>query len=132
MGRTGLTKHRQIPTISVTPADGEVPLFPLWDAAVKETSALLVKTTPSTKEDMVRVHPNDAYDIGLMLASVDARIYAGSSGFVEGRIHLDNACDMGTVQLNKRTVRNMGEPSKVRLAYKPSGSGAGDLFIKGA
>lgn len=70
--------------------------------------------------------------MGLLVLKVGVRIHAGNDSLVEGEIHLDNACDMGTVQLNTRTIRRLGSPSTVRLFYEANESGAGDLFIEGA
>lgn len=96
---------------------------------MKQTSPLQVMADYSFDEKTIVIHPNDGYDLGLMVSEIVVRIFAGvtedqfndnSGKHIFGKIHLKNECRMGTVELSKRTVEKLGTPKKLRVGYDDS------------
>ena len=94
---------------------------------MKKTNILNVLGDFSMKDDILVVHPNDGFDLGLMITSYPVYIFFGCSlsEFEEGKgekiggkILLDNKCRVGTVEMSRRILEKLGKPKKVELFYK--------------
>ena len=98
---------------------------------MKETDALQVLGDFSFDEKTVNIHPNDGFDLGMMMTSHVVEMFTGippaelpsaeSSG-VYGKVNLKNECKMGTVELSLKSVERMGGPKQVKL-FSKKGSG---------
>ncbi len=93
---------------------------------MKTTDDLTVLSDFSQKENIVVIHPNDGFDLGLMTTDYQVKIYAnqtvkdfksGSAEYLDGNILLENKCRLGTVELSKKLVEKVGEPKKVKLGF---------------
>lgn len=93
---------------------------------MKNTSELSVLGDFSMPEDTLVIHPNDGFDLGLMMTSHPVYIYRGISlaDFKEkngdrsgGKILLKNECRMGAVELSSKVLERLGKPKKVQLYY---------------
>jgi hypothetical protein len=104
---------------------------------MKETDALQVLGDFSFDEKTVNIHPNDGFDLGLMMSSHVVEMYTGitpdelpsaDSTGIYGKINLKNECKMGTVELSLKSVERMGGPKQVKLFYQ-DGDRYGRLLI---
>lgn len=93
---------------------------------MKKTGALNVLGDFSMKDEMLVIHPNDGFDLGMMTTSYPVYIFYGCSlsEFEEGKgsntggkILLENKCRLGTLEMGKRAWEKMGKPKKVELFY---------------
>ena len=80
------------------------------------------------------LNPNDAYDLDMLTKDAAVTIYAalsensfsqGEGLIANGSIVQDNACKLGTVQLNVKVLRQLGKPRRVMLILD-----AGRLLIR--
>ncbi len=94
---------------------------------MKNSSELNVLADFSMSEDTLVVHPNDAFDLGMMKTSYPIYIYRGISiaDFKEkkgermsGKIFLNNDCRLGTVEMGKKGWERIGKPKRVQLYYE--------------
>lgn len=93
---------------------------------MKKTGALNVLGDFSMKDDILVIHPNDGFDLGLMQTSYSVYIFSGctfaefedgTGNKVGGKILLENKCRSGTVEMGKRVWEKIGKPKKVELLY---------------
>jgi hypothetical protein len=94
---------------------------------MKQSGKLAVLGDFSLKDNTVIIHPNDAFDIGLMTTSHPVYLYSGitleefQSGNGEktnGSVLLKNECRMGTVEINLKRWQKMGKPKHVVIYYE--------------
>lgn len=88
------------------------------------TNNLTVRPSLSLAPDIIIIHPNEGYDLGLMQVEYSFPVYAncsaeefnsGAKDPLEARICLKNDCLPGTIELNGRYWEKIGEPKKVKL-----------------
>jgi hypothetical protein len=107
---------------------------------MKESDTLQVLGDFSLDEKTVNIHPNDGFDLGLMMSShvvemVDdvqpSELATAEGSGLYGKINLKNECKVGSVELSLRTVEKMGGPKRVKLFYE-DGDRYGRLLIRPA
>lgn len=93
---------------------------------MKSSQTLVVKTNLYLKDDII-LHPNEGYDLGLMLPSTPVKIFSNSTievfnkaenGFMNGNVLLENKCTPLTIEIAKSFWKKIGSPDKVKLFYK--------------
>jgi len=108
-------------------------------ASVQETGTLSLLGNYSFDEKTINIHPNDAYDLGLMTAEKQVKIFSGCTrndflnGTAEhtvGVLHLKNETRMGTLEVSLKTAGRLGRSKQVRVLYMPDDDGYGRLFIE--
>lgn len=96
---------------------------------MKETDPLTVMGDFSFDEKTIAIHPNDGFDLGLMMTENVAKIYYGASidslddeqtAYVYGNVYLKNEVAMGQVEMSLKAVERLGKPKRVRLLYQPA------------
>ena len=94
---------------------------------MKNTGALSTISDMSVPYNKIAINPNDGYDLDLLSKDNLIKVHAGVSlddfaageGLVfVGSIVLENSCKLGTVELNRKTLEQIGRPSKVALYYE--------------
>lgn len=90
-----------------------------------KTSGLLAASGDfKQKKDVIVIHPNDGFDLGLMTTQYEVRIVMGetqeafqkgSGKAVPGRLLLANDCPNGTIRLNLGQWQELGKPRELRL-----------------
>ena len=94
---------------------------------MKNTGALSTIADTSVPYNKIVINPNDGYDLDLLSKDYLIKAYAGVSlddfatgeGMVfVGSVVLENSCKLGTVVLNRKTLEQIGRPSKVALYYE--------------
>lgn len=104
---------------------------------MKQTDTLQVLGDFSVDEKTVNIHPNDGFDLGLMMSSHVVEMYNGVSPSrlasaeptgIYGKINLKNDCKVGTVELSAKSVERMGGPKRVTLFYE-EGDRYGRLLV---
>ena len=103
---------------------------------MRNTGALSTIGDTSVPFNRIVLNPNDGYDLDLLSRDFLIKIHAGVSldDFVEGQgslfegnILLDNSCKLGTVELNRKTLDQIGRPPRVALYLED-----GKLLIQNA
>ena len=93
---------------------------------MKSSQELTVKTSLYLKDDII-LHPNEGYDLGLMLPSTSVKIFGNSTievfnraedGFINGNVLLENKCTPLTIEVAKSFWKKIGSPDKVKLFYE--------------
>jgi hypothetical protein len=91
---------------------------------VKKTGLLKVIGDVRMPFNRIVVNPNDGYDLDVLAKEVVVKIHAGvtidgfSAGdglFAEGHLVQDNDCKLGTVEINSKTLSQIGKPANVAL-----------------
>ena len=94
---------------------------------MKNTGILNVLGDFSMAEDTVVIHPNDGFDLGMMMTSYPIYLYRGATfdeftrgngDKLSGKILLKNECRLGTVEMSTKSWEKMGKPKKVQLFYE--------------
>jgi hypothetical protein len=95
-------------------------------ASVSQTGPLSLLGDYSFDEKSVNIHPNDAYDLGLMTTRETVKIFVGCTveeflqGSVEhtfGNLYLRNETRVGTLEVSLKTATRLGRPKQVRVLY---------------
>ena len=104
---------------------------------MKESDALQVLGDFSFDEKTLNIHPNDGFDLGLMMTAHVVELFTGiqpheladaePSGMY-GKINLKNECRVGSIELSLKAVERMGGPKEVKLFYE-DGERYGRLLI---
>ncbi|MFP4373659.1 MAG: hypothetical protein ACLFPO_04965 [Spirochaetaceae bacterium] len=106
----------------------------------RHTEELSVIADYSFDEKTINIHPNDGYDLGLMMTDAVVRIFAdctmeefesGRVTHIYGTLHLKNETKGGTVEMSLRTAQRIGRPKKVRLHFDDTdGEKYGKVYIQ--
>jgi hypothetical protein len=108
-------------------------------ASVQETGALSLLGDHSFDEKTVNIHPNDAYDLGLMTLEAQVKIFSGctrndflngTSEHTFGTLNLKNETRMGTLEVSLKTATRLGRPKQVRVLYTADDDGTGRILIE--
>jgi len=104
------------------------------------TEELSVLADYSFDEKTINIHPNDGYDLGLMMTEAVVRIFVGCSmeefrsgqaKHVLGNLNLRNETKAGSVEMSLRNAQKIGRPRHVRLHYDDSdGEKYGKLYVQ--
>jgi hypothetical protein len=107
---------------------------------MKSTEELSVLADYSIDEKTINIHPNDGYDLGLMMTEAVVRIFVDctmeefESGEVKhtyGTLNLKNDTRPGTVEMSLKTAQRIDRPKRVRLHYDDTdGEKYGKLYIQ--
>ena len=90
----------------------------------KETGALKTLADSSFDEKTIVINPNDGFDLSFIMLEVTAMVYYGSSPDIMedqttkpiyARVYQENKCRLGTVELSRKTMSELGNPKYVRL-----------------
>ena len=88
------------------------------------TDFLAVRGVVAMQDDEIYIHPNDGYDLGLMMDKYPVKIYlniaqekfsASEGSFTDGHILLKNECKTGTMELSNKQCQILGNPKMARL-----------------
>jgi len=90
-----------------------------------KTSGLLTASGDfKQKKDVIVIHPNDGFDLGLMTTKYQVQIVMGETPetflkgggkAVPGTLLLVNECPNGTIRLNLAQWQDLGKPRQLRL-----------------
>lgn len=78
-------------------------------------------------EGNVTVHPNDGFDLGVMMTETPIILYAnisvedfqaGSGSPIQGKLLQENKCRLHTIELGKKYWQKIGSPKKVKLHFE--------------
>ncbi|MFP4362851.1 MAG: hypothetical protein ACLFR1_03165 [Spirochaetia bacterium] len=95
---------------------------------MKHTGRLDIRTDVRFPINKVVIHPNDGYDLGLMNREYDVDLYfnapleaikSNSGKPLNGTIHLENECKLGTLEISKKLWEQIENPKKAVLVYTP-------------
>jgi hypothetical protein len=93
---------------------------------MKSTGHLTAMGDFTLQKDLIILHPNDGYDLGLITKDNAVRIFSGASRedflagkgkFIPGIVQLLNECTHTTVRMNLSWWQEIGKPRRVRLTY---------------
>lgn len=93
---------------------------------MKKTGMLTVLGQHSQNSSKIVIHPNDGFDLGLMSVKYPVKIFSNitltefqnnSKENIEGTIHLENYCRLGTIELATKYWNKIGNPQAVVLYY---------------
>ena len=106
----------------------------------RHTEELSVIADYSFDEKTINIHPNDGYDLGLMMTDAVVRIFvdctmdefmSGQAGHIFGTLHLKNETKAGTIEMSLRTAQRIGRPKQVRLYFDDTdGEKYGKIYIQ--
>ena len=91
---------------------------------MKKTGLLKVIADVRMPFNRIVVNPNDGYDLDVLAKEVVVKIHAGvtmdgfNAGdglFAEGHLVQENSCKLGTVEINAKTLAQIGKPASVTL-----------------
>ncbi|NBC30109.1 MAG: hypothetical protein GVY29_08990 [Spirochaetes bacterium] len=108
-------------------------------ASLKQTGALSLLGDYSFDEKTVNIHPNDAYDLGLMTLRETVKIFVdttveeflhGSGQHTFGNLYLRNETRIGTLEVSLKTAKRLGRPKQVRLLYFTGEDTYGRILIQ--
>ncbi len=94
---------------------------------MKSTEKLSVMGDFTLRKDLIVIHPNDGYDLGLLERETPVRIFAcknraeflsGKAKSTPGILMLDNSCTLSTVRMNLTWWQEMGKPKRVTLGFE--------------
>jgi hypothetical protein len=94
---------------------------------MKNTGNLNVLGDFTLQENILIIHPNDGFDLGMMTTSYTVNICRGvsveefkeSSGEkLSGQIELKNECPTGTIEMGLKSWEKIGKPKYVKLYYE--------------
>jgi hypothetical protein len=92
---------------------------------MKSTGHLTAVGAIDLANDVIIIHPNDGYDLGLISFSNPLRILMGGSDEEllskacegdSGTLLLKNDCTLATVRMSLSRWKKLGRPQRVRLA----------------
>lgn len=95
-------------------------------AEIEKTGPLSLMGDYSFDEKTINIHPNDAYDLGLMTSRAVVQIFVdcsveeflqGSVQSTYGNLYLKNETRMGTLEVSLKTAQKLGKPKQVRVLY---------------
>lgn len=94
---------------------------------MKKTLPLTVRPSTSCADDILSIHPNDGFDLGMMTTGYRVQLYSAMplEAFVKGQdwdhkpaqVKLLNECQKETLELNMKFWKKIGEPVKAVLVY---------------
>ncbi len=106
----------------------------------RHTEELSVIADYSFDEKTINIHPNDGYDLGLMMTDAVVRIFvdctmdgfeSGKAAHIFGTLNLKNETKAGTIEMSLRTAQRIGRPKKVRLYFDDTdGEKYGKIYIQ--
>ena len=94
---------------------------------MSSTSPLTVLGDFSMDEKTINIHPNDGFDLGLMMTEYVVRIHVGTetdpgnlqdTEFVYGKIHLKNDVRGGHVELGLRSASRLDGAKKAIVRFE--------------
>jgi hypothetical protein len=94
---------------------------------MKSTERLSVMGDFTLSRDLILIHPNDGYDLGLLARETPVLIYAcesaeeflsGTARSIPGTLVLENSCTLSTVIMNLAWWHELGKPREVTLGYE--------------
>lgn len=110
-------------------------------ASLKQTGALSLLGDYSFDEKTIHIHPNDAYDVGLMTLRETVKIFVGctveeflqgTAQHVFGNLYLRNETRVGTLEVSLKTATRLGRPKHVRVLYFTGEDKYGRILIQPA
>ena len=108
-------------------------------ASLKQTGALSLLGDYSFDEKTIHIHPNDAYDLGLMTLRETVKIFVGitveeflqgSGQHIFGNLYLRNETRVGTLEVSLKTATRLGRPKQARLLYFTGEDKYGRILIQ--
>lgn len=94
---------------------------------MRKTSQLAVFGNVYMAADMIKIHPNDGFDVNLMHTNesikVNINIAASEKLFnfknnLNCYVLLDNTCKLGTIEVSHKLWKKIGKPKNVVLVQK--------------
>lgn len=94
---------------------------------MKKTGTLKVLGDIRMPFNQIIVNPNDGYDLDVLAQNLSVRIHAGVSveafssgeGFImDGSLVQDNTCKLGVVEMNLKTIEQIGKPTEIFIALE--------------
>lgn len=96
---------------------------------MKKTGALRPIGDMQMPFNKIVVNPNDGYELEVLTTETPVKIYAGVSVdefkdgkglLAQGQLAQENGCKLGTVEINAKTLKQIGTPGKVILCLEGS------------
>ena len=102
---------------------------------MKSTASLLIISDYNMAQDIVVIHPNDGYDLGLISYSYPIKIFINTPmddfkqentmskdnndyiNYINGNIILKNECKANTVEISHKICQKIKNPKKLKLFY---------------
>lgn len=94
---------------------------------LRKTSQLAVFGNVYMAEDMIKIHPNDGFDVNLMHTNqaikVNINVKASKQilqvkNNLNCSVLLDNECKLGTIEVSHKLWKKIGKPRNVVLVHK--------------
>ncbi len=80
---------------------------------MKSTPALKALCQPTLKANELSIHPNDGFDLGMMMTAYDVEI----DGDGPGRVRLRNECPKECIELPPKLYEKFGKPRNAILKF---------------
>ena len=92
---------------------------------MKSTDHLTAMGDTELVRNIIVMHPNDGYDLGLIAMDTAMKLFVGATeqDFLSGKgphttvsVRLKNDCAISTMRMNQKWWAEIGRPRRVRLA----------------
>lgn len=94
---------------------------------MKKTVPLSLRPSAGITEDTLAIHPNEGFDLGMMMTAYRVQFSFGPSAndFAQGQdgescpmeVQLRNQCPLQTIEINQKFWQKLGKPRRAILHY---------------